>query len=253
MSAGKEMFDAATTMSAGAALMILRPWAFYVAATIATLRSHPEGMRESATNWRSADKNGVTTELDSLVGELNNLKKELKDQGKWEGGAFDTFEEVHGNFLKSVEQLKNARNDAGDAVDSNANFHSQVAVVALAIAIAMVAWGLFVFAARWLPAYNAVVLGIDAALGKAMLQGAKKILTNNIKAALILTGVIFGVITVSEMTAKSFPTVKAMPNDMSALTGKGKTPDDIRQPFTNDGLEYDKETGQLMPKTNLEI
>ncbi|MFC5815478.1 hypothetical protein [Nonomuraea harbinensis] len=248
---GKDAFSAAAMMSLTAAVMIAQPWAFYVAAAFGTLVSNPEGMDDSATNWRSTDQNGVTTELNKLVEELEELKTQLKEDGKWEGGAFQSFSGVHGSFVESIGQLKNIRDETGNAVSSTADFMKIVSYIVLAIAGVMLAWGIFCFATRWHPVSAVTVYGMSAALGKAILAATKKIVASNWKKTAILAGIMFLAVQYTQMTGQMFPTVDPIPSEMSVLnTGD---PTSMRQPFTNDGLVYDEDTGQLRPDTNLQV
>lgn len=250
---GKDAFIAATTISTMAAFMIAQPWAFYVAAAFGSLVSNPEGMDDSATNWRSTDQAGVTAELDNLVTELESLKTRLKDEGTWEGSAFQSFENVHGSFITSIGQLKEIRNDTGDAVSSTAGFLKIVSGIALTVAGLMFAWGVYCMVSRVHPLSALTAHGLSAALGKAILAMVKTIVANNWKAAAILTAVMFGVVQYTQMTGQMFPTVDPVPTEMSVISEGGTDPMNMRQPFTNDGLKYDENTGQLTPETDLQI
>lgn len=242
----KNAFAAAASMSTAAAFMIAQPWAFYVAIAIGTLVSNPDGMADSAKNWRTRDEDGVTEELDQLLRELNLLKERLEKEATWEGGAFQSFEQVHSNFVASIGDLKEIRNETGSSVSSTAEFLKIVSWVVFGIAAVMFAWGVFCFATRWHPVAAVTVYGLSAALGKAILAALRKILANNVRAMGILALVMTGVVTYTQTTARMFPTLDPVPRDTS-MKGDPTDPSSMKMPFMNVGMEYDERSGTLTP------
>ncbi|MEV5554299.1 hypothetical protein AB0L44_11615 [Nonomuraea wenchangensis] len=242
MSIYKEMSMAAAATALGSAFFIAQPWAFYVASAIGTLVSDPEGMENAAKNWRTSDHRGEVEELDKLDAELVNLKTQLQDDGTWEGEAFKSFETVHASYKDSLKQLKEVRNATGDGVDSTAGFYKVCTYVCCTIAAAMAGLAIYKVASKASPLTAAFSEGVAAAFGKITLTAIKKVLGKQIMVAGGLTFALYSAIQASEMAGKVFPTLKAIPTEMSTMQNGGKTP------FTQDGLEYNEDAGSLMPK-----
>ncbi|MGI5283932.1 WXG100 family type VII secretion target [Nonomuraea polychroma] len=245
----KDAFSTAATTATMAAGMIWQPWAWYVAAAIGTFVSDPDGMEESARNWRTSDKGGVTTELDDLITELNTLKDQLKNKATWEGGAFQTFEGVHSTFIESVEQLKTVRDDTGDAVDSNAAFLKVVAVIALAIAGLMLALGIYLMVWRLHPLTAPFAIGGVAAVGQTILTAVKGFVTKNWKVAAVVAGIMLAAAELTRMTGQVFPTLEAVPSatpfPFLGLGGSHEGLTNLPQSFMNDGMTYEEGAGLM--------
>ncbi|MFB4282587.1 MULTISPECIES: WXG100 family type VII secretion target [unclassified Nonomuraea] len=235
MSIYKETYMAAASTALVAAGMIWRPWGFYVAATIGTMISDPEGMTESAAGWR-------TEELVTLGAQLDALKTQLKDQGTWEGSAFDAFESVHTSFKNSIDDLNAARDDTGQAVDSAAGFYRVGAIVCSAVALAMLGWGIAKMAMRFNPATAVAAETTDAAVGNAATSTIRTVAKRHLMVAGGMAAVLAVVVQQSKMTGKIFPTLEAMPTQMSTMQNGGSTP------FTNDGMTYDEDMATLTPQ-----
>ncbi|MEW9546978.1 WXG100 family type VII secretion target [Nonomuraea sp. NPDC050783] len=242
MSIYKETYMVAAGMATAAAFMIRSPWAFYTASAIGTMISDPEGMEESAKKWRTSDRGGDTTELDELDTQLTNLRTQLQDQGKWEGEAFEAFDAVHKSYKQSLVNLKEIRNDTGDGVESTAGFYKVGAYICSTIAISMMALGIYKLVAKANPVTAATAEVADAAQGRITLAAVKQVVRKQAMVAGGLTFAMYSAVQASEAAGKVFPTLKAIPNEMTAMTsGKGT-------PFTQDGLTYDEDAGALMPK-----
>ncbi|MFG1941934.1 WXG100 family type VII secretion target [Nonomuraea sp. NPDC048826] len=244
MSFFKEVYWTAAGTATAAAFMIGQPWAFYVASGIGTMISDPEGMTESAQHWRTADRNGATTELDDLTTQLASLKTQLKDQGTWEGEAFTAFDEIHTSYTESVKQLKEIRNATGDAVDSSATFYKWGAVFCQTIALGMMALGIAKMIAKASPVSAVIAEGVAATFGKITLTAVKQVLWKQRWVAGGLGIALYTAVNMSEAAGKVFPTLKAIPTEMSMMEG-GKL-----KPFMNDGMTYDENTGALLPKVD---
>lgn len=242
-------FHVGALLATASAPMILQPWAFYIVVLIGTLFSNPEGMDESVRNWRTTANDGETFELQDLREELNKVKEELK-AGKWEGGAYEQFEEVHDSFVDSVEQLERIRNDTGDAVASHATLLKIAGAASAATGFLMFVLGLCLMTSRLTPGTAVVAQFASAMFGKTALATMRKILANNVKAAAVLAAIMVMVVQYTETTGQGFPTAKPIPTEMSMM---GDDPMNMRQPFTNDGLQYDEQTGQLLPDTTMEV
>ncbi|HEX4814465.1 MAG TPA: WXG100 family type VII secretion target [Nonomuraea sp.] len=236
MSIYKEMYYAAAATAIGSASLIRSPWASYTAVAIGAMVSDPEGMADAARNWRS----GATSELTQLDQQLGQLKNQLKEQGKWEGGAFTAFETVHDNFRNSVTQLKNIRTNTGDAVDSSQDFFKWGAIGCSVIAGAMLLIAMTKYASNLGgPVGRVAGLIWEKAAGQATLRITKEMLKKHGKVVLVLSGLMYLVVKQTESTGKVFPGLKAMPTEMTTATV---------MPFMNDGMTYDPNTGALLPK-----
>ncbi|TMR06651.1 WXG100 family type VII secretion target [Nonomuraea turkmeniaca] len=231
MSVYKETYMAATATAEVATAMILRPWALYVVAAIGTMISDPEGMAESAGGWR-------TDELVTLGEQLDQLKTQLQEQGTWEGSAFDAFETVHTSFKNSINDLNEARNNTGDAVDSAAGFYRVGAIVCSAVAGAMLAFGIWKMFMRSNPATAVTAEVVDVAVGRAATSTIGTVVKRHAMVAGGMAMVLAAVVQQSKMTGKIFPTLEAMP---TAMTSGGST-------FTSDGMTYEEDMGALTPK-----
>ncbi|MDA0637166.1 hypothetical protein OUY22_27510 [Nonomuraea sp. MCN248] len=235
MSIYKETYMGAAIMATLAAPMIMRPWAFYVAAALGTMISDPEGMMESAKEWKVND-------LVQLDGEIETLKTTLKDKGTWEGEAFEAFDKVHTSFKESLKNLNESRNATGEAVDSTAGFYKVGAFVCSAIAVGMMAYGIWKMVARSNPATAVAAEATDAAVGTPVTNTVKSMLKKHGIAVASLAGLLGMVKMQTESAGKVFPTLKAIPTEMSLMQSGGS------KPFMNDGMTYDDNVGTLLPK-----
>lgn len=238
MSFYKGTFMVATSVATAAAVMIMRPWAFYVAAGLGTIVSNPEGMDESALNWKSGD-------LDALDKQLDDLKTQLKEQGTWEGQAFQNFEQVHKSFKESLGTLKEMREGTSEAVSSTSGFYKVLAYFCSAVALGMMAYAIWKMVARSNPATAAVAETTDAAVGATTTKVMKGALLKHAVAVGILASLLLVVKGQTQAAGKLFPNLKAIPTEMNAMqNGNFRL-----KPFTNDGLVYDPNTGALLPKS----
>ncbi|MGP3955561.1 WXG100 family type VII secretion target [Nonomuraea sp. 3N208] len=241
MSIYKEMYLGAAATAIGAALLIRSSWASYVAAAIGTMVSDPEGMTDAAMSWRTTDQSGSTAELDQLETQLDSLKTQLQEEGTWEGEAFNSFATIHTSFKESVQQLKETRNSTGEAVDSSADFFRWGAIACTAIAGFM----LIVAISKWAsnlggPIGRAAGWLWEKAAGQATLTITKAMLKRHGIAIAALGGLLYMLKAQTESTGKIFPTLEAMPTQMTAL----ESGDTI--PFTYDGMIYEEGAG-LVP------
>ncbi|MET8988934.1 hypothetical protein ABZW49_26085 [Nonomuraea wenchangensis] len=242
MSIYKEMSMAAAGTALASAFFIGQPWAFYLASALGTLISDPEGMDNAAKNWRTSDHSGEVEELDKLDTELTKLKTQLQDDGTWEGEAFKSFETVHTSYKNSLKQLKEVRNATGDGVSSTAGFYKKCTYVCWLVAAGMAGLAIYMVASKASPLTAAFSQGVAAAFGKITLTAIKKVLGKQIMVAGGLTFALYSAVQASEMAGKVFPTLKAIPTEMSTMQNGGGSP------FTQDGLQYNEDAGSLMPK-----
>ncbi|MCA2224275.1 WXG100 family type VII secretion target [Nonomuraea aurantiaca] len=237
------LYKLAASTAAAAAVAILQPWAFYVAAGIGVLVSNPGAMSDAAKAWQSVDHAGLMSELDELADGLDHLKKQLKTSGKWDGAAFETFEGIHTAFKNGVKSLKDTRNDTGDAVNSAAKAYHYGALVAMAVATSMFVMGMCKLAMRATPWTAIMAEGLSAVRGSITLQAVKKLLIKQGMIVAGLGGVLYMSAQQTEMTGKLFPMLEAsIPTEMTAMKSGGMPP------FSDAGMAYDEKMGGLTVK-----
>jgi uncharacterized protein YukE len=239
------MYMSAAGSAMAASLALRTPWASYMALAIGTMVSDPEGMMDAARQWRTADHSGVTAELGQLDEQLDDLKKQLKEQGTWEAQAFDSFEAVHTSFKKSLQQLKESRNATGDGVDAQADFFKWGAIACMALAMFMwtVVIARYAFLLTSATGWGMVAKEVwETRMGLKGLSVTKEMLVKHGKAVGGLALLLFMLKQLTESVGKIFPTLEAIPTQMSSMQSGGS------MAFTNDGLTYDKNTGALTPK-----
>ncbi|MEU7741664.1 WXG100 family type VII secretion target [Nonomuraea sp. NPDC049158] len=237
------LYKLAASTASAAAVAILQPWAFYVAAGIGVLVSNPGAMSDAAKAWQSIDHAGLMSELDELADGLDHLKKQLKTSGKWDGAAFDTFEGIHTAFKNGVKSLKDTRNDTGDAVDSAAKAYHYGAIVVMAVATSMLVMGIWKLAMGATPWTKIMAEGLSAVRGSITLQAVKKLLIKQGLIVATLGGVLYMSAQQTEMTGKLFPMLEAsIPTEMSAMKSGGMPP------FSDAGMTYDEKMGGLSVK-----
>ena len=231
------LYKLAASSASAAAIMILQPWAFYVAAAIGVLVSDPGGMSKSAKAWQNLDL------LDDLEAGLDHLKQQLKSSGKWSGAAFDTFEGIHKSFKNGVKSLKDTRNDTGKAVDAVAEAYHYGALVAVVIGGSMFALGLYKLISKATPWTAIIAEGVSAARGRITLQAVRTLLWKHGKVVGGLSLVLYMVMKQTEMTGKLFPGLEAaIPTEMTAMKSGGMPP------FSDAGMKYDEKMGGLTVK-----
>ncbi|MFD1542261.1 WXG100 family type VII secretion target [Nonomuraea guangzhouensis] len=237
------LYKLAASGAAAGAVMILQPWAFYVAAALGVMVSDPGAMSRSAKAWRSLDHDGLMSELDDLDQGLDHLKKQLKSSGKWAGAAFDTFEGIHKSFKNGVKSLKDTRNDTGQAVDVAAKAYHYGALVAVAVGSSMLILGLWKLAMRATPWTMIASEGLSAVRGSITLQAVKKLLVRHGMIIGGLSTVLYMAVQQTEMTGKLFPGLEAaIPTEMTAMKSGGMPP------FSDAGMQYDEKMGGLSVK-----
>jgi hypothetical protein len=237
------LYQMAASTAAAAAIAIMQPWAYYVAASIGVLVSNPGAMSDAAKAWQSIDHAGLVSELDNLADGLDHLKKQLKSSGKWEGAAFDTFAGIHTAFKNGVKSLKETRNDTGEAVNSAAKAYHYGALVAMAVATSMFVWGMCKLAMGATPWTKIMAEGMSAVRGSMTLQAVRKLVFKQGLIAATLGGVLYMSAQQTEMTGKLFPMLEAsIPTEMSAMKSGGMPP------FSDAGMAYDEKMGGLTVK-----
>jgi uncharacterized protein YukE len=224
-------------VATAAAFMIMQPWAFYVAAALGTMISDPDGMAESAKGWRTADKDGLTAELDEVNEQVNALKTYLQEEGKWEGEAFSAFNEIQTSYTNSITQLKEIRNNTGDALDQTATFYTYATYFCAAVAGAMMGIALAKRAAQTNPVTLLPAEAASAAAGQAITKSVQSVIGKQLMVAGGLAFLLYQAKEMTHMSGKLFPTLDAIPSEMSV------TADGSLLPFTNDGMTYQEGAG----------
>ncbi|MFI6290916.1 WXG100 family type VII secretion target [Nonomuraea sp. NPDC050790] len=233
-------YAAAGAATFAATFLIRRPWAFYVAALIGVMISNPAQMADSGRTWRTTDNGGTTSELNALKTELDAMRTALGD--KWQGAAFEQFVQAHDGYIKSLESLKSTRNATGEAVDQSAKLYYAGAIACASVAgLMMVLGGLLVFLRRHVFT-SALGEELQKKFGRTAVKAVK-----NVALKLGIAGVVIALafkeaVRMSESAGKMFPTVKGIPSEFTTLKS-GNLPE-----FTGVALDYDKETGALVPK-----
>ncbi|MFI7616287.1 WXG100 family type VII secretion target [Nonomuraea terrae] len=245
MSVYKEMYWGAAGTATAAAAMIRSPWAFYVATTIGTMVSDPEGMADSARNWRTTAQNGAVSELDDLERGLTDLRNYLKETGTWEGGAFEAFDQVHGDFKDSLAQLKESRNATGEGVESSAGFFQWGAVICTGLAAAMLTLGVAKLASNLAgPVGRVATVVAESVVAKGIITVMQKVFSKHLYVIGTLGGLMYVSNQYAQTAGRIFPGLEAMPTQTSTL-GTG------RQPFMGTEMTYDEKAGALTPKFGL--
>lgn len=236
----QELYVTAAAMSTSAAFMIRQPWAFYVPVVIGMLISSPEAISAAGSAWRTIDREGLTRELDDLLEDLVTLREKLKKEGKWEGGAWEVFEQVHESFVTAAKALKDLRNDCGDAMQQAAKVYYIGASVAMSVATGMLALGVYKTMFSVTPVTAAAAEVTAAARGAVTMKTLRKVLLKHGLVVGALATALTTIVQLSEQTGALFPGMEGIPAEMSTLkSGGGMTG------FENAGLQYDKETGML--------
>ncbi|MGW4472541.1 WXG100 family type VII secretion target [Nonomuraea sp. NPDC004354] len=237
---GKGLYYAAAATASGAALLIRRPWAYYVVLMIGLMVSDPGRMSSSAKNWRTTDHGGLTSELTALEGQLKELQAALSGPGvKWEGAAREQFDQAYNDFTQSLATLKSTRNATGEAVDQSAKLYYYGAITFMGIASFMMMYALAMIAIQ---RYVPFAYALDLKVGKVAVEAGKKVLLKHGIAVGLLTTLLYQAVQQSEASGKAFPTMKGIPNQLTNLKS-GAMPE-----FSSSALDYDVAGGTLTPK-----
>ncbi|MEU1387759.1 MULTISPECIES: WXG100 family type VII secretion target [unclassified Nonomuraea] len=240
---GKTLYSVALVEATIGAGLIMRPWAFYVELMIGVLISDPGRMSESSKNWRTTDNGGMTSELIAVEGQLKELRTTLTGSGAtWEGTARERFDKAYDDFTTSLATLKSTRNATGEAVDQAARLYYMGAKVCVAIASAMVLIGMALAYIRSHPLTGAFGQKITDTFGKAATTSMKKLLIRHGIAVTVLGTLFYQAVQMSESSGKAFPTMKAIPNELTKLKS-GNMPE-----FNGTALDYDESNHALVPK-----
>jgi uncharacterized protein YukE len=236
--AGTGLYKAAAASATAAALLIRRPWAYYVVLMIGLMVSDPGQMSRSAKTWRTTDTGGTTDELTTLGNELAALRDSLGEH--WEGEAFEHFKAAYEDFTTSIESLETTRNSTGEAVDQSAKLYYWGAVAFTVIAKCMLIYGLTLMFLRRNAYGNFIAYALDLKVSRTVVKEGKNVLLKHGIALGIITGLMYQAIKSSE-TNGAFPMMKAIPTELSALKSGGQPE------FSGATVRYDVKSGQLLP------
>ncbi|MCF6467754.1 WXG100 family type VII secretion target [Nonomuraea sp. MG754425] len=240
---GKWLYAAALGTATLAAGMIGKPWAKYVVLMIGVVISDPGRMSSSADAWRGTD-GGSPSELTQLDGELTTLKNMLGEY--WSGPAFEEFTKAHEKFSESLKKLEETRNSTGEAIDQNARLYYWGAITCTAVAGAMLAIGLIMMFLRRNVYGNLIAhaFKIEEKIARTSIKAAKNVLLKLGIGVGVVAGLMYVAIQQAETTGKAFPLVKGIPTAIDSL--KTGAPE-----FTDATIQYDKQTGQIIPKVDV--
>ncbi|MFF0866754.1 WXG100 family type VII secretion target [Nonomuraea sp. NPDC003560] len=240
---GKGLYYKAAATASAAALLIRRPWAFYIVAMIGLMISDPGRMSGSSKTWRTTDNGGTTSELAALEEQLKQLQATVTGTGTtWEGTAREKFDEAYAEFTKSLATLRSTRNATGEAVDQSAKLYHVGALTCVCVAGYLALYAMTLLALRHSVYGNFIAYALDLKVSRTTTTSMKKVLIKHGIAVTILGTLFYQAVQVSESSGKMFPTMKGIPNELDTLKS-GDLPE-----FSNTALEYSVESHSLMPK-----
>ncbi|MEU9834381.1 hypothetical protein AB0D67_22875 [Streptosporangium sp. NPDC048047] len=222
---------AATVVAAG---LIRSKQALAVPVALGLLVSNPGSMKKAAEGWRDQGKEGSPENLDRIVADIKNLKKQVKENKHWEGEAAETFNTAADSFLAALDDNKRYRHAAGECADQTGNAYHAAAVFAGNVAAVMLGLGVAFQAARLLPPV------LMATVQFAILQIVNKI--NTVVNAVVKRKMVLVTAAASIFTAVNSLQISHRALFFGMKTAPGQAPD-----FTQAGLQYQKGIG-LTPK-----
>ncbi|NUW40965.1 hypothetical protein [Nonomuraea rhodomycinica] len=238
--ADERLMAAAIATATAAAGLIGGRWPWYVVGLMGVCYGHISGMGHSTQLWKTTAEQGLIDELDELMEGMAAFKKRLKDEGKWEGSAYEAFEGVYDTFRKGAEDLAKLRNLNGDGVKAAKSIFGNMVLM-----FGVVATGMLIFGIRKRIMSIVHPAGAVIGEGESAVQGATTtgVVKGAAKKQLIFLGTLGGLIYMAnqqaEMTGKLFPMMKTgLPTEMSALKSGNGMP-----PFSGTGLQYDENLG----------
>ncbi|MEU5864453.1 WXG100 family type VII secretion target [Nonomuraea sp. NPDC047529] len=241
--ADKGLYWKAAATASGAALLIRRPWAYYIVLMIGLMVSDPGQMSASSKTWRTTDNGGTTSELDALEAQLKELRATLTGSGAtWEGTAREQFDKAYDDFTKSLNTLRSTRNSAGEAVDQTAKLYHVGALTCVCVAGYLVLYAMTLLVLRHSVYGNFIAHALDLKVSRTTTTSMKKVLIKHGIAVTVLGTLFYQAVQQSEASGKLFPTMKGIPNELDTLKS-GDLPE-----FSTAALEYSVETHSLMPK-----
>ncbi|MFI7416759.1 WXG100 family type VII secretion target [Nonomuraea sp. NPDC049684] len=240
---GKGLYYKALATASGAAVLIRRPWAFYIVAMIGLMISDPGRMSGSSKTWRTTDNGGTTSELAALEEQLKQLQATVTGTGTtWEGTAREKFDEAYAEFTKSLATLRSTRNATGEAVDQSAKLYHVGALTCVCVAGYLALYAMTLLALRHSVYGNFIAYALDLKVSRTTTTSMKKVLIKHGIAVTVLGTLFYQAVQQSEASGKLFPTMKGIPNELDTLKS-GDMPE-----FSNAALEYSVESHSLIPK-----
>ncbi|MER6511347.1 WXG100 family type VII secretion target [Nonomuraea sp. NPDC001636] len=240
---GKGLYYKAFFTASGAAVLIRRPWAFYIVAMIGLMISDPGRMSGSSKTWRTTDNGGTTSELAALEEQLKQLQATVTGTGTtWEGTAREQFDKAYADFTKSLATLRSTRNATGEAVDQSAKLYHVGALTCVCVAGYLALYAMTLLALRHSVYGNFIAYALDLKVSRTTTTSMKKVLIKHGIAVTVLGTLFYQAVQQSEASGKMFPTMKGIPNELDTLKS-GDMPE-----FSTAALEYSVESHSLMPK-----
>ncbi|GAA3115073.1 hypothetical protein [Streptosporangium carneum] len=176
--AGYVQMLAAATVAAG---ILRRPSAFALVASLGVLISNPGDMSKAAGEWRDPKLSGGA-DLDAIKEQLITLKGRIKNDGHWEGDAYNVFSTAVDDFAVQLDNAKRYRQGAGDTLDQTASlYHATFEVVRLIVYCMGIIAAVYIASKLYPPWGAAVELWVTGVLEK--LDGiVKAIISRKLKA-----------------------------------------------------------------------
>ncbi len=217
-----------------AALILRRPSAWSIVATLGLLVSNPGDMKKAAGEWRDPKAGGVA-DLEAIKNQLDTLQARIKDDGHWEGDAYETFSASVKDFNAQLDRARTYRQGMGDTLDQTAEIYHVGAQIAFYVALAMEGIALVYLASYLVPALRLPAEGWVTVALKKLDDVVKAVVGKKLKAVAAVGVLMWMLNGFQKDQQRLFWGTRAMPQ---------QAPD-----FTQVSLEYDK-NGGLVKKTD---
>ncbi|MET9337137.1 hypothetical protein [Nonomuraea sp. NPDC003804] len=222
----------AISIQAGAAVWIRRLWAGAIPLCFVACAADTEPIDGGGRSYKSAEKGGETTEIAAVRDALAKFEKDLQERAEWEGPAWASFKPYLDDFKDEWNKKGDHRDALGEAVSSPKGLIEAGAYLAEVTSLAMLSLAVFM-RGTWAAGPAGVVAGETAAstvgpqIGRISTGALKKMTL----VGLAITPIVMAVMQLGQQQAAKFQDMKAMPA------------------FDALGLQYDKASGRIMPKT----
>lgn len=224
-------YTGATSIAAGAALILQRQRAWAILLAIGLLVSNPGSMKKCAAELRGEGEGGTEADRHRIEAEIADLKNKIKADEHWEGKDADAFNAAADEFLAELHENQKYRTCVADTLDQTAHASHWGANLAATVASTMGAMAVASVVSRPSPQLKAAVeLNITRVLGEIDRSVAAAVRRNislvGVAGALLATVNVF-----QYNQGRLFMGMKALSE---------KEPD-----FTQAGLQYDKKSHSL--------
>ncbi|MEV7009927.1 hypothetical protein [Streptosporangium sp. NPDC051022] len=232
--------DRATTILAvaaatEAAIILRRPAAWSIVATLGLLVSNPGDMKKAAGEWRDPNA-GPAADLVAIRDQLHTLQARIKDEGHWEGDAYETFSASVKDFNAQLDNARRYRQGMGDTLDQTADIYHVGAQIAFYTALTMEGIALVYMASYVYPALRIPAEGWVTAALKKLDDVVKGVVGKKLKAVAAVGVIMWMLNGFQKDQQRMFWGTQAMPQ---------QEPD-----FTQVSLEYDKNGGLVRKPEN---